>query len=182
MGARKAEIVSGTDLTSPWRFARLTHCRGLIMLVGRWFGAVIKVSIALALLAAADTFVTTTAYAQNPVQGRRDFARMNALNTDQQTSLKNRAQQAARDARSVVDGARIDCDVTIARLIGYTRRDKPLFEIACKQSTGFIVDTSTMSPRAFDCRILAAGAAEARAAGRKVSRDAVCTLFENTGR
>lgn len=119
------------------------------------------------------------AHAQNPAQGRRDSARMHALNADSQTSLRNRAEEAARDARSVVDGARIECDVTVARLIGYTRRDKPLLEVACRQSSGFIVDTSTMSPRAFDCRVLAAGAAEARAAGRKVPQSAVCTLPEN---
>ena len=150
------------------------------MLVGRWFGfTVINVSTALALLAAAGMFITTAANAQNPVQGRRDFARMNALNTDQQTSLKNRAQQAARDARSVVDGSRIDCDVTVARLIGYTRRDNLLLEVACKQASGFIIDTSTMSPRAFDCRVLAAGAAQARAAGSKVPQNAICTLPGN---
>ncbi len=74
------------------------------------------------------------------------------------------AQQAARDARSVVDGARIDCDVTIARLIGYTRRDNLLLEVACKHAAGFIIDTSTTSPRVFDCRVLAVGAYAERAA------------------
>lgn len=120
-----------------------------------------------------------SAHAQNAVQGRRDFARIHALNAETQSSLRNRAEEAARDARSVVDGSRIDCDVTHARLIGYTRRDKPLLEVACRKSAGFIVDTSTMSPRAFDCRILAAGAVEARAAGRKVPSNAVCSLPEN---
>lgn len=135
----------------------------------------------IAALALTAAFVAAgAAHAQNPVQGRRDFARIHALNADSQSSLRNRAQDAARDARSVTDGSRIDCDVTSARLIGYTRRDSVLLEVTCRKSTGFIVDTSTMSPRAFDCRILAAGAAEARAAGRQVPRTSVCTLPENT--
>lgn len=133
----------------------------------------------LAFLAFASIAIAGAAEAQSPAQTRRDFARMNAMNAAQESSLKSRAERAARDARSVVDGSRIDCDVTRARLIGYTRRDNLLVEIACRKSTGFIVDTSTPSPRAFDCRVLAAGAAEARAAGNKVPPNAICMLPEN---
>lgn len=101
------------------------------------------------------------------------------MNAEQESSLKSRAERAARDARSIVDGSRIACDVTHARLIGYTRRDNLLVEVACRKSTGFILDTSTVSPRAFDCRILAAGAIEARAAGNEVPPNSVCKLPEN---
>lgn len=128
---------------------------------------------------AANAAIAGSAQAQTPAQGRRDFSRIHALNADSQSSLRNRAQDAARDARLVDNGSRIDCDVTSARLIGYLKRDNVLLEVTCRKSTGFIVDTSTMSPRAFDCRILAAGAAEARAAGRQVPRTSVCTLPEN---
>ena len=138
---------------------------------------------ALALIAAvaASAAVAGSAQAQSSAQTRRDFARIHALNADQQSSLRNRASDAARDARSVVDGSRIACDVTHARLIGYTRRDNMLVEVACRKSAGFILDTSTASPRAFDCRILAAGAAEARAAGNAVPQNSVCKLPENAG-
>jgi hypothetical protein len=145
---------------------------------------VLRSNAALGLIAAfaASAVIATAVHAQTPVQGRRDFARIHALNAETQSSLRNQAKEAARDARSIVDGARINCDVTVARLIGYTRRDKRLLEIACRQSPGFIIDTSTVSPRAFDCRVLAAGVAEARAAGRDVPKNAVCTLPENAPR
>ena len=134
---------------------------------------------ALALAAVAVFAASAEAQLVGSAQGRRDFARMQALSTASQTSLRNRAQEAAHDARSVIDGSRISCDVTRARLIGHTRNDQVLLEVACKSSSGFIVDTSTPSPRAFDCRILAAGAAEARAKGAKVPATSVCTLPEN---
>lgn len=143
-----------------------------------------RAALAFTAILAAGVAMAGAAQAQQTaaqIQGRRDFARIHSLNTAAQGSLRSRAEDAARDARSVVDGSRITCDVTRARFIGYTKQghDNLLLEVACKQSSGFILDTTQASPRAFDCRILAAGAKEARAAGRKVSRDAVCTLPEN---
>jgi len=165
-------------------FTRPVRCGSIDLRQLTVLGFVVtRITTALALMClAAGIAASSGAQAQNAVQGRRDFARIHALNAASQSSLRNRAQEAARDARSVVDGSRIACDVTHARLIGYTRQDKMLLEVACRKSAGFIVDTSTMSPRAFDCRVLAAGAAEARAAGRDVPKNAVCTLPDNVRR
>jgi hypothetical protein len=112
-------------------------------------------------------------------QSSQDFSRMQALNMTNNQALKTRAQVAIRDARSIVDDSRVQCDVAVARSVGFTKDKHEMFEVACKEATGFIVDTSTKSPRAFDCKLLAAEAAQAQAAGAVVPATSLCALPAN---
>ena len=81
---------------------------------------------ALALLAVLTIGATAgSAYAQSPRQTGQDLTRMQRLNAVNEGSLRNRAETAARDARSVVSGERINCDVTSARFHRLHPRRQP---------------------------------------------------------
>lgn len=109
-----------------------------------------------------------------------DRANMSRMSTAQRLSLRDRAADAARDARLVDTGERISCHVTEARLIGFVDADHRLFEVACRGSNGYLIDASSTSPRAFDCRVLTQAAAAARAEGQQVPQESVCILEGNT--
>jgi len=78
-------------------------------------------------------------------------------------------KRGASEAPAVVQAAGLNCSITAAAYLGTSPDGRGAYEVACRDSLGFIVSTAPKAggrAEAFDCLAARAGAEAAKAAGR----------------